>query len=72
MLAKRTELAIRAELSTNGSERLESARAQRAPKARLHNGTDTLASMRNRIRPEVRFRASLTQDEIWHPEVVRV
>jgi hypothetical protein len=37
----------------------------------LHNGTDALASMHNCIRPEVRFRALLTQDEIQKLEVVR-
>jgi hypothetical protein len=40
--ANRTEEAFRAELSTNGSERLELARVWRAMRVRLQNGTDTL------------------------------
>ena len=38
--------------------------------ARLQNGTDALTSMHNCIRPEVRFRALLTQDEIRQLELV--
>jgi hypothetical protein len=53
-------LAFRAELSTNGAERLELVRAQRALMVRLQNGTDALASMHNCINTEVRFRALLT------------
>jgi len=69
--ASRTELAFHAELSTNGSERLELARVLRVLKSRLHNGTDMLTSMRSRKTPEVRFRTLLTQDEIRQLEVVR-
>jgi hypothetical protein len=39
--------------------------------ARLQNGMDALASMRNCINTEVRFRALLTQDETQQLEVVR-
>jgi len=42
-----------------------------ALRARLHNGTDTLASMHNCINTEVRFRALLTHDETRQLEVVR-
>jgi hypothetical protein len=37
----------------------------------MRNGTDALTSMRNCIRPEVRFRALLTQDEVRQLELVR-
>jgi hypothetical protein len=37
----------------------------------LQNGMDALASMRNCINTEVRFRALLTQDEIQKLDVVR-
>ena len=40
-------------------------------RTRLHNGADTLASMRNCIKTEVRFRALLSQDETRQLEVVR-
>jgi competence ComEA-like helix-hairpin-helix protein len=36
------------------------------------SSVDELTSMRNCIKTEVRFRALLSQDEIWHLEVVRV
>ncbi len=66
-----SEVRFRAELSENGVARLELARAWRALRTRLHNATDTLASMRNCINTEVRFRALLSQDEIRQLEVVR-
>ena len=37
----------------------------------MQNGTDALTSMHNCIRPEVRFRALLSQDQAWQLEVVR-
>jgi hypothetical protein len=40
-------------------------------RTRLQNGTDALASMRNCINTEVRFRALLSQDETRQLEVVR-
>jgi hypothetical protein len=66
-----TELAFRAELSTNGAERLELARVLRALTALLQNGMETLTSMRNGKTLEVRFRALLTQDGIRQLEVLR-
>jgi hypothetical protein len=38
---------------------------------RMQNGTDALASMRNCINTEVRFRALLSQNETRQLEVVR-
>jgi hypothetical protein len=62
---------FRALIDGVGAERLELMRAQRALRARLQNGTDTLTSMQNCKTLEVRFRAFLTQDEIRQLEVVR-
>jgi hypothetical protein len=58
-------------LTEGDTERLELARAWRALRARLQNGTDALTYMRNCKTLEVRFRALLTQDEIRQLEVVR-
>ena len=58
-------------LTEDRAKRLELARAQGVLRARLQNGTDALTSMHNCIRPEVRFRALLTQDETRQLEVVR-